>query len=238
MISFFREKNIEFLCNEPELNVIPRPVPAHKLIPQWFKSIPPEMPERDPLFGSKSFTAKKCWPLLDAMSVGYIIPLFGDVNIRTNHNCSLIGATSGHLGSVVEFHDIKQLGGKTSPSAPGPAVKFINKWIIKTPPGYSTLFIPPINVFEKRFSVLSGLVDTDKYVKEVNFPAVWNIPNFDDVVTAGTPIITAIPIKRSDLKHNFEIRQPTEKENKNKHDIHLTQVSRRGSYFNIFREKR
>ena len=50
------------------------------------------------------------------------------------------------------------------------AGKFINKWLIKTPPGYSCLFVKPLNHFETRFEIISGVVDTDTYINTINFP--------------------------------------------------------------------
>lgn len=231
---FFRTELIEFYCDPQFFDVIPEPVPAYKLVPDWFKKIPINTDNRDHM-GAKSMTAKKCMPLLDAMSMGFIIPLFGDVNIRTNKEGSLIESGSNR---VVEFHSKEQLGGKTSPTYPGPAIKFINKWVIKTAPGYSTLFIPPMNVIEPRFTCLSALVDTDKYPKEVNFPAIWHMKDYDDVVCAGTPLVTCIPIRRSDMPRTATVREMSEKEAQVIEKLHLKQTSRRSVYTDELREGR
>ena len=239
---FFKNELIEFYCDEEFFGIIPEPVPAYKMMPDWFKKINPKTNKRDH-FGSFAFTAKKCMPLLDSMSLGFIIPLYGDVNVRVNKDGKLIEASKNPFGSInqtsiAEFHSIDQLGGKTSPTYPGPAIKFINKWIVKTAPGYSTLFIPPLNVFEPRFTCLSGLVDTDTYCKEVNFPAVWHLKDFDDVVSAGTPLVTAIPIKRSDSTRNPVIRKITKKEFEYKENLSKKQDSRRSVYTNEIRDQR
>ena len=39
------------------------------------------------------------------------------------------------------------------------AGKFINKWLIETPPGYSCLFIHPMNRVEERYKIIEGIVD-------------------------------------------------------------------------------
>lgn len=54
------------------------------------------------------------------------------------------------------------------------AGKFTNKWLIKTPPGYSCLFIKPMNRLEPRFDIIPGVVDTDTYVNVINFPFILN----------------------------------------------------------------
>lgn len=234
---FFKTPLIEFYCDPKFFGVIPEPVPAYKMMPDWFKKIPTSISARDQM-GAKAMTAKKCIPMLDVMSMGFIIPLFADVNIRTNKDGSLIEAGHNPLDAVINFHDMQQLGGKTSPSFPGPAIKFINKWVIKTAPGYSTMFIPPLNVIEPRFTCFSGLVDTDKYPKEVNFPGIWHIKDHDDILPAGTPLVTCIPIKRSDMPRSANVRKMTEKEARDIEKIHLKQVSRRNVYTHELREER
>jgi hypothetical protein len=236
-IPFFKSDIIEFYCSVEDFNVIPEPYPAFKNMPDWFKKIPTTMgaKHRDH-FGAHGQTAKKCMPLVDAMSVGFIIPLFGDVNIRTNSDGSLIDASTNPYGRVVEFHGKEQLGGKTSPTYPGDAIKFVNRWFIKTAPGYSTLFIPPINHIEPRFTCLGGLVDTDKYPRPINFPAIWHLKDYDDILPAGTPLVTCIPIRRSDMPRESIVRKMTDKELLDNDNVKKKQDSRRSVYTNELRE--
>jgi hypothetical protein len=238
LISFFKTDIIEFLCEEKDFDIIPHPIPAGKLLPDWFKTIPGYLDGKRDNFGSRAMSAKKCMPMIDGMNLGFIIPLAGDVNVRTNKDCSLIEVGNNpQAGRLIDFHAMEQLGGKTSPSYPGPAIKFINKIIIKTAPGYSTLFVPCLNHFENRFTCLSALVDTDKYPKQVNFPGVWNIPNFDDILPRGTPLITAIPIKRADQPKKAKVRVMTESDIKKVQQIHDSQQNRRHHYTKELRAK-
>ncbi len=233
------EPLIQFLCEPKDLGVIPEPIPAIKCIPDWFKKITPHSPtgSRD-TFGGVGMTAKKCLPLLDGMSAGFIMPSFGDMNVRTSKDNKLIEITNGPYGVNGDLHSLDQLGGKTSPTYPGPAIKFINRWVIKTRPGWSTLFIPPLNHFDKRFTCLAALVDTDVYPKQVNFPAVWHLPDYDGIVEAGTPLVTAIPVRRADLATSAIIRTLTEAEQTEIGRIERSQHSRRHYYTNELRESR
>ena len=235
----FKTPLIEFYCAPEYFGVIPEPAPAIKMIPDWFKKITPHVTDgsRDQ-FGGKAMSAKKCMPLLDAMSAGFIIPLWADVNVRTNDEGSLIEVGRNPLGNVIEFHDKSQLGGKTSPTYPGPAVKFSNHWVIKTAPGYSTLFMPPLNHMEPRFTCLAGLVDTDAYPKEVNFPAVWHSKGHDGIVSAGTPLVTCIPVKRSDLAQKTAPRVMSAKEREAIMLIRKKQDTRSHVYTQELREPR
>jgi hypothetical protein len=240
LFSIFKTPVIEFLCEERYLDVAPAPEPAMKNIPEWFKRISPYSKTSRDSHNRPNMNAKKCMPMLDAMSIGFTISLFIDQHIKTNHDCSVIepGPTSVMFDKAVEFHSSEQVGGHCSPFGKTNPIKFINPWIVKTPPGWSTLFIPPINSFEDRFICLSGLVDTDRYPKEVNFPAKWLKPNFDDVLAAGTPLVTAIPVKRSDMNPEFLVGELTDADKQKLNKIKMNQLARSSYYTKELRAKR
>lgn len=179
-------------------------------------------------------TAKGCTPMIDAMSLGFVIPLFGDTNIRTDEDCSNVEVGGNPYGPIIEFHSRDQVGG----IIPGDAIKFINRIIVKTPPGVSTLFLPLPNSLEKRFTCFAALVDTDTYTKEINFPAIWHEPNHDAILKAGTPLVVAIPIKRS--MHNREaiVRQITHLERHELERITRCMMGRRNVYVKELRGER
>lgn len=238
---FKKKPIIEFFCHRDDVATLPQPRPAAKYIPEWYKKIPQVIKDgngdRDQ-FGGHVFTAKKCMPMLDAMSLGYVIPLIADLSVKTNHDCSTIEVTSSPNINVCEFHDIRQLGERTAPGFPAPPLKFINPWIVKTAPGWSTLFMPLINNMESHFTCLSGLVDTDMYPKEINFPAVWHTPNFDDLLPAGTPLVVAIPIKRDAVPSKPVVRDMTDQEFERVNLITKMQNTRRKVYTDELREPR
>jgi hypothetical protein len=230
----FGNEIIEFYCHPNLEDLIPEPKAAIKNLPEWFKDLAPtcEGPEdqRD-AFGSKLMSAKKCLPMLDAMSLGYMIPLVADLHIRSNHDNTQIEVKNPPGIVACEFHDAIQLGGKNKLGIKhGNALKFINRWVIKTAPGWSTLFVPPLNHFDQPFTCLSGFVDTDVYPKEVNFPAVLKIYDADIHLPAGTPIITAIPIKRDSFPKKPKVRKMTAKEMKTIEKIQQTQGMRTHHY--------
>jgi hypothetical protein len=99
--------------------------------------------------------------------------------------------------TVIDMHPRKQ--GYLHPNAmEHPYPKWMNPWSIKTPKGYSTLFIPPAHNPNPWFVALEGFVDTDKYNAPVNFPFVLKNPGAECLIPAGTPIVQAIPIKRDE----------------------------------------
>ena len=237
---FWSNDIIEFYCHPDYEDVIPEPKPAVKNFPEWFKKLEPLANERDNNTDYWAMTAKKCFPMIDAMSLGFTMPLMGDVHVRTNHNNSQIIATSHkHSYQVCEYHHHDQVGGHSGIiKNNGNPLKFINHWVIKTAPGWSTLFIPPINHFDAPFRCLGGLVDTDNYPKEVNFPAVWLVPDFDDHLYAGMPLVTAIPIKRNDFNKKPKIRKMRKSEMKEISTLQKKQTARLHYYTNELRVKK
>ena len=236
MLSIFKKKPvIEFYCHPNLHGVVPEPKPAAKYIPDWFKRIPQYIPEKKDMFNNPVMTAKKCMPLIDAMSYGYVIPLSGDTRIITNKDCSIISVTNPPEFKTVEFHTNDQIGGKTAPGFPSNPIKFLNPWVIKTAPGWSTLILPLTNDFESPFTCLSGLVDTDNYPKEINFPAIWNKGDFNDSLPAGTPLVVAIPIKRNAFPKSPVVRKMTDEEFTEIGRINKVQNSRSHYYTNELR---
>lgn len=219
---------IEFFCRPEDRGVIPEPIAAGKRMPDWYKKVPPLGEGRDH-FGGQGMTAKKCLPLIDAMTRGWIIPLYSDVNVRTDGK-KLFEFGPTPTGAVIDRHPISQLGGATSPTYPGPALKFTNRWFMRTPPGWSTLFVSPLNSDEPRFRCLSAVVDTDSYTAAVNFPAVWTGGEHDGIIKCGTPLVVAIPFRRADSEMESVVRTATPAEIWEIERIRRAQQTRSGYY--------
>jgi hypothetical protein len=177
---------------------IENPKPASKFLPTWYKNIGSYLGnEKKPIGnGTVAPTIKRCIPVLDAITSGYIITLPADiyVSIKKNNNGENGQFFEWPSLDLIEFHPIDQAPGHPL-SKPYPYPKFRNPWAIKTPKGYSTLFVQPFHR-ESVFTILPGIVDTDIYTAPVNFPFVINDPNFEGYIKRGTPIAQAIPIKR------------------------------------------
>jgi hypothetical protein len=169
------------------------PKPASKFIPEWYKNTDSYINgKKEPGGqGGTSATVKKCMPVFDALTAGYIIPSPADIFISERDGQSYYEWSNFGL---IQFHPIEQAplhpvqNGNSYP-------KWINPWAIKTPPGYSLLFTQPFHR-ESVFTILPGIVDTDSYSAQVNFPFTLNDPKFEGVIPAGTPLAQVIPIKR------------------------------------------
>lgn len=188
----------------------PSPSKAH--IPEWLKKLSPYLDEK-----KNDQTAKRCIPMLDAVMSGYTIVSTEDIMVGkkevkmpegwSSKVSEVISKTkpdfSWSSGLGVEFHSASQAS--THGGVQGPIPKWISPWSIKTPRGYSCLFLPPLNNEKLPFSAFSGVVDTDTYVPVVNFPFLLSDPNFEGTVPAGTPIVQVIPFKRESWKMEIEV---------------------------------
>lgn len=196
------------------------PKPANVFIPEWYKNLESYISGKKKPNGEGTTTAtiKRCMPVFDAITNGYIITTYTDIFVskkeQSDNDGNLIKAPWYEWPSFgpIQFHPIEQA--PTHPLQNGaPYPKLINPWSIKTPPGYSTLFIAPVHR-ENVFTIAPGVVDTDTYTAPVNFPMVLTDINFEGLIPAGTPIAQVIPFKRESWKMTIGNQEDLIEQNK------------------------
>lgn len=192
------------------------PVLATKHIPQWYKETKGFLPDGK-MSANNQLTIKKCMPILDAMTAGFIIPTPVDIWVEKKD-----GNIQYHVGLASRIETHPQHQSYLHPKANGHETpKYINSWSIRTPKGYSSLFIPPMHNPNPWFECFPGIVDTDNYFHTVHFPFVLKDTNFEGCIPAGTPMIQVIPFKRD----KWSSRMGTEDDIKNcrENEKHLFQ---------------
>ena len=175
-----------------------KPYPAQNKVANWYKELESYIGgEKVPNgSGTTLATIKRCMPVFDMMSAGYIIPTYLDVYVSQRN-----GQPHYEWPSLeaLNFHPLQQA--PNHPKSNGTRYpKWINPWSVRTPKGYSALFIPPSHADNTNFTIFPGLVDTDKYYSPVNFPFVLNDVKFEGLIPAGTPMVQVIPIRREKWK--------------------------------------
>lgn len=177
-----------------------QPIPAIKMLPDWYKDIESYIGGKkvEDDLGVATPTIKKCMPVFDAIGAGYIITLPADVAVYIKDGVQSFDCATFNL---VGSHNVEQ-----APNHPlrnqHAYPKWMNPWSIKTPPGYSCLFVQPFHR-ESIFTIFPGIVDTDTYTVPINFPMVMNNPNFKGIIPKGTPIAQVIPFKRDTWEIKF-----------------------------------
>jgi hypothetical protein len=178
------------------------PKPAFEEIPDWYKRLNSYINEKKAPMGEgqTSGTLKRCMPVFDSIVQGYIIYTYTDIFVSKkelvdeNGNVKIIPWYEWPSFNAIGFHPIEQ-----APEHPKSNnfsyPKLMNPWAIKTPPGYSTLFMPPVHR-DNPLTILPGVVDTDTYTAAVNFPMVLTDVNFEGLIPIGTPIAQVVPFRR------------------------------------------
>jgi|TARA_X000001382_G_scaffold44937_1_gene30334 hypothetical protein len=210
---------ISFISQAADL--IEHPVPIKKVVPDWYKKLENYLnnDEYQP-------TVKKCQPVLDSITMGYAILSPVDFLFRKKENLEtrtfeieIIPARLDILDKNIEqwmkdfnvgiqHHNQGQLSlSMVYPNEIPLSFKFLNPWIIKTPPGYSCLFTSPFNTEKRDIRLTTGIVDTDNFEAYTNFPFFltdWDTSKSKSkMIKKGTPIALVFPFKRDDWQMNI-----------------------------------
>jgi hypothetical protein len=218
---------IHFLCRPEDKGIIAEPVPAKSVLPAWFRQLP-GIDKSQVTATNNGLTVKRCLPFVDAMSAGWIVPLAAPVRLEISEGGQTVSTGWEFDREMVSNHGAFQIAG--SPYEPHPPMKFHNHWTIRTPKGWSCLFLPPINRPNGVIEVLSGLVDTDSYRSPVNLPFVAIAPDGVHTLQKGTPLVQVIPFRRADLDIEASIRAETEEEAQERERIRRSTQAGEGWY--------
>jgi len=205
------DKKIKFIPIDKKTEVaIEPPKPSSQVLPEWYKNLSPYFVNNGVFLqpginnrNNSNYSAKKCIPLLDSFSSGYMITLPCDIVFVNpeEYGYRVIWDVSYE---VVSEHSVMQLGGESSlPKNYEQVLKWNSFWRIKTPLGYSCLFTHPRGFFDLPFKTIDGIVDTDTHVTPVNFPFFLE-KNFFGKVEKGTPICQVLPFKRENWSASIE----------------------------------
>jgi len=178
------------------------PKPATLFVPDWYKNMESYMGgEKKPTGeGQTTGTIKRCMPVFDVITHGYIITTYVDIWVSQKEQQDINGEVTvtpwyeWPSFNPIQFHPIIQAPNHPAKNG-APYPKIINPWGIKTPPGYSTMFMAPVHR-DNVFTILPGVVDTDTYTAPVNFPGVLTDVKFEGLIPAGTPIAQVVPFQR------------------------------------------
>jgi|TARA_E500000318_G_C3559392_1_gene212679 hypothetical protein len=223
------DKEIEFSAHEliiSDKSVYPKPIKLN--IPEWYKNLKHTVGDE---------TIKGCIPFMDSLTTGYVLSLPQDFKLFHNttnpetgeeNQIALVPSHAHHsyiedyllsecnLNMKAEAHPPKQVEGSplVKKNNNCPFFKILNPWKIKTPPGYSCLFVPPLNNSDDRFSIIPGIVDTDTFPAYINFPCIVNGDKYKTLETdlkKGTPYVQIIPFKRDNWRMKTDFIKQVDK---------------------------
>jgi hypothetical protein len=195
------------------LEVRSKPIPAASFVPEWWKNMPIYTENRasfalDPY---PSVTTKRCFPMLDAISSGYMVTLWSDVLVSENKNINDKARIQWTTKEPVAdaWSEIHTEGFEYPDDCSKIVFKYMHGWIIETPPGWSCLITHPIGYNNLPIRTLTGVVDTDVLKTAANSPFMIK-SGFEGIIEKGTPMFQIIPFKRSDWKAEYELQKENE----------------------------
>lgn len=185
----------------------PRPTPAVKSTPEWYKKQKTYFGDENDFNkqGFSSSTVKKCMPVFDAMTSGYILYMPCDLFIDATNPEKLEWSIPGTLNFIkkdfVAMHTKEQTSDypRNEQQYHQDIFRMMPFWAVETDPGYSCLFTQPIHKDPVPFKAFEGIVDTDKFISDGHF-SFFIEKGFKGLIEKGTPMMQVIPFKRE----NFE----------------------------------
>lgn len=201
---------IEFECSDPHVLKYFPIVPAKNALPDWYAKLKADEPN-----------ISKCVPVRDMVTAGYIIPTAYEEEMGVEFDGEI-----DHVGRITPVEEIGEFyrvvdhmtdpaSGHTHDQCPieiGGRKKAYFKltlpWRVKTPKGYSCLFIQPFYHFKEDITLMPAIIDTDEFdLSQLNFPGYLN--NQEASLKPGTPFVQIIPFKRDEWTHKLTFKEKT-----------------------------
>jgi hypothetical protein len=216
-----------------------KPKPTSSFIPDWWKKAPYEE-------GSNSLKSyfqgniKSCPSFIDYFRLGYIVPAWCDVVLGYDKETKKWGARPTHpsfkFAALENSLTIDTIPYEYQNSKALCTFKSISPWYVITEPGYSCLVLPLFFEFNKDFSIIPGIVDTDIHHR-VNLDITYHSDEKEIWIKRGQPLFHILPFKRE--KNSLEIIEGYDLDNKTfkrltKHDAEVeTQFRGNKAYVNL-----
>jgi len=209
-----KTSKVTFINTFPKMkNVFPEPEPASKHIPTWYKKLESFYNgDSTPINGHQNLTAKRCVAFLDMLSSGYMLRAPFDIYIDTTENKKIFEIPEAmkplvNLGTkqFVGSHDMRQVEGY--PFDKDQYIEHLFRinmiWVVKTEPGFSTLYIQPQHQELSPLSAISAVIDSDTYPSNGLLSFLVK-KDFKGYIYKGTPLLQVIPFKRQDFESEYD----------------------------------
>lgn len=208
------------------LDYAPDPVPAKTILPKWYQN--------QPGYSEEEPTIKRCMPIFDNISMGYMLLSPCDIFVDSSKNSLMIA--SGE--DVLNTHSLDQYS--EYPIAEDMHQELLRihpGWGIKTSPGTSTLFLAPAHR-DSNLYPLSAVVDTDNFFAD-GYLSFFVKENTSFVIKKGDPLVQLLPFSRVACKMNLlDIEDGLTERQKIDDIIQPDGMHISGSYKKIFRSSK
>lgn len=190
---------IKFITDDPQVIKNFSPKPISEDLPNWMENLDDD----------NEFNVSHCPPVMDWISSGYIIYNAWETSLEEK----LIEFRKGiQLESQNQRLSIR----KTTPNVFAgeclPADKTIYSYFrvetdfrIQTPPGYSCLVMQPFYDFNNKYTIMPGIVDTDKH--DYFLSAMAYTKEKELRIMPGERVLQVIPFKRESWEMELQNEQ-------------------------------
>jgi hypothetical protein len=191
---------IEFVTFDERVKEDFQPIPASEYKPDWWKKT--KIVEDVGAGNGPGSTIRSCPAMADVLSTGYYVVAVRDMYVEYNGDDP--ANQKSDFNMRCPHHEVWQ--SQTHPFAqfammPGyinDAIKMSMPFSVRTPKGYSTLYLDPFLFCNEYISAWQGIIDTDNFIggdlnaQLIMYPKVRK----SFIIPAGTPIVQLIPYKR------------------------------------------
>lgn len=187
-----------------------RPVAAKEFQPEWWKKQKVRVDHR----GRMSQTIRSCPSMQDWLSMGYYIVADEDIPVMNGTNWDWPDGSEqfktlsdkNHFSQShpsAQLQDSIEYMGADSPVKD--AFKISSRWNMKTPEGYSVLFLDPFMFSNKFFACWQGVIDTDRFSINMDNAQIIFYPKVDHsfIIERGTPLVQIFPFKREEWASTY-----------------------------------
>lgn len=188
-----------------------RPVLAKDYVPDWWK----RSKGTECKGGALSDTLRMCPAMDDLLKIGWYYVINYDVEIQCNdheygpnRSRKWKSVTPYQYNNSASHPHIQQTWDQCNHShhrKTTDSFKFVSDWGVKTPIGYSCLYIDPFLHNNENFTLWPGVIDTDKFSSNTDNAPMIFLPKIDKsfIIKKGTPVAQLIPFKREEWVGSF-----------------------------------
>jgi len=202
MFNFFKKNNpkVTFFTEVEGLIESSPIVPLINHIPQWFKSVKPDI-------DAIASTVKRCPSFIEFFKKGYVVNMWCDLylNIQNTKDGIRFEWQTPDEQFKFDTHGHEQFLEHT-PIHIQEKIKFILKpvcpWNVKTEKGYSLYQFPMYYSYNPIFEVLPGIIQSDIY-HTIN-QQMCIMQEGEYIIEKGTPLAAYVPFKREEF--NLEMK--------------------------------
>jgi hypothetical protein len=174
-------------------------------LPEWYKKTPSTINNNGMSYGQPATTVKKCMPIFDLITAGYMVTAPCDIYLDSTNpdklQWSIPLPMMSYQGDMFAVHAPEQYENLPINKAlhHKDLLRIFPFWAVGTPKGHSLLVLQPAYSDSGPLTALQAIVDTDKFITDGHLSFVVE-KGFKGVIKQGTPLIQVIPFKRDSWK--------------------------------------